>query len=121
MRVQVYYNLHKHVWSVKDKKTGRVIAHLDSILLANCKFIVREGGRQRVIKEKSKNVHAFIEGDWDGTDSNGSILINVGISVTYNPYLYDSFVRKKNSKPIKTADVVWMDKRQVFAYGESNA
>jgi hypothetical protein len=118
VRVQVYYNLHKHVWSVKDKKTGRVIAHLDSILLSSCKFIVREGGRQRVIKEKRKNVHAFIEGDWDGDEAKGLLSLNDGTSVTYNPYLYDSFIKKKDSKPIKTADVVWMDKRQVFAYGE---
>jgi hypothetical protein len=115
VRVQVYYNLHKHVWSVKDKKTGRVIAHLDSILLANCKFIVREGGRQRVIKEKSKNVHAFIEGDWD-TESGRYSLPAACTEITYNPYKYDSFVRKNNQSKIQNCGKVYMENRKVFAF-----
>lgn len=60
--VQVYRNLHKDCWSVRDKKTRRVIAHCDSVILKDAKFKVSEKGRQRVIKEKRKNVHAFVEG-----------------------------------------------------------
>tara|TARA_R100001086_G_C11756193_1_gene236794 strand:- start:80 stop:493 length:414 start_codon:yes stop_codon:yes gene_type:complete len=41
---------------------GRVVDHRDQVLIHNAEFRVREGGRQRVIKERKKNVHAFVVG-----------------------------------------------------------
>jgi hypothetical protein len=110
MRVQVYYNLHKHCWSVKDKSTGRVILHTDSVVLENCKFIVREGGRQKVLREQRKNVHAFVEGDMIQELIHSKNLKEV----TYNPYKHDSFVEIENKKPIKNSDLVYMINRKVY-------
>ena len=61
----VYYNLHKHLFSCKNKKTGLVNKDLysTSLKLSNCQFKVSEAGRQRVLKEKRKNVHAGIVGN----------------------------------------------------------
>lgn len=93
MKVQVYFNLHKRLFSVRDKSTGRVVQHLDNVWLANVKPIVRPGGRQRVINEGRKNVHAFIEGDLMTSLEVAAIRVSdfTARSITYNPYKYDSF------------------------------
>lgn len=69
---QVYRNLHNGkcrddgskaaVWSIKDKETGLVVMHADSVAISNPRFVVNESGRQRVLKEQRKNVHAYVEG-----------------------------------------------------------
>ncbi len=88
MKVRVYFNLHKKLLSVQTKVNGRwkVIKHVFNINLTDVKFKVSEAGRQRVLREKRKNVHAFIEG----------VEINDQVSqraqnVTYNPYKYEKF------------------------------
>lgn len=87
-RVEVYFNLHKKCYSVRDKKSRLVIAHLDSIALKDVVFKVSEKGRQRVLKEKRKNVHAVIE----GTICCPVEIEALSTKVTYNPYKYKSFV-----------------------------
>ena len=56
--VKVYKNLHKDCWSIQQN--GLVKAHSDEINLFDCKFLVNEKDRQRVIKTNRKNVHAFV-------------------------------------------------------------
>lgn len=98
MKVRVYRNLHNNMWSVqyynKLKKGWRLLAHMNEIYLENVTFKVNENGRQKVISEKRKNVHAFIEGDLNNISPNRRECIdyNLGFNVTYNPYKYDSFV-----------------------------
>ncbi len=62
MRVYVYFNLHRKCFSIKALEgamKGRVIAHRDNVLLFHTTFKVSQAGRERVIREKRKNVHAF--------------------------------------------------------------
>jgi len=121
MRVFVYFNLHKKCFSIKalegDRK-GRVVAHSNTVLLESCKFKVSEAGRQRVLREKRKNVHAGVTGVWingDRVESHYEFLSMVGRQVTYNPYKYDSFVIKATEQVVDKADVVGM---KVFADAE---
>ena len=121
MRVFVYFNLHKKCFSIKalegDRK-GRVVAHSTTVLLEGCKFKVSEAGRQRVLREKRKNVHAGVTGTWinaDRVESCYEFLSMVGRLVTYNPYKYDSFVIKATEQSVDKADVVGM---KVFADAE---
>jgi hypothetical protein len=116
MRVFVYFNLHKKCFSIKalegDRK-GRVIAHSDTVVLEGCKLMVSEAGRQRVLREKRKNVHAGVSGTWihyctNRADNAFDFLSMVGRQVTYNPYKYASFVVKATEQPIGLADVVAM-------------
>ena len=63
MKVFVYYNLHRKVWSVKaleGENKGRVIAHRDMVVLRNPEGKVSQAGRKRVLQEQRKNVHAGI-------------------------------------------------------------
>jgi hypothetical protein len=66
-RVWIYWNLHKNTISALDPTTGRVIkdAYFDTIHLTDVEFRVRQGGRQRVLDEQAKNVHAFVIGNYD--------------------------------------------------------
>ena len=59
-QVKIYKNLHNGLFSVMQN--GLVVAHIESFLLNNVVFKVNESGRQRVLKEKQKNIHAFITG-----------------------------------------------------------
>ena len=114
LRVFVYYNLHTHKWSIKaleGKNKGRVIAHVDAVQLRDAKGKVSEAGRQRVIQEQRKNVHAGIEGRIVSFDE----MLPLGRGVTYNPFKFSSFVYKDDLSAFDTADYVYMDRRQVFA------
>lgn len=64
MKVEVYRNLHKNgiVYSIRDQKTKRVIGYSSNLTLKDVKFCVNQTGRERVLREKRKNVHAFIRG-----------------------------------------------------------
>ena len=108
-KVMVYYNLHKQTFSVQ--KHGIVVFHADYLKLRDVEFRVRVGGKEKVRKEKSKNVHAFVIGkllDYceypcDDIPNPSSDKI-----VTYNPYKYDSFVYKDSEEPVYTAQEVDM-------------
>ena len=82
--IEVYKNLNRNCWSVRQG--GIVMLHTDAIALEQCQFKVSEAGRQRVLKEKRKNVHAFIKGIFI---RKGDLV--KGDKVTYDPYKMSSF------------------------------
>jgi hypothetical protein len=91
--VYVYRNLHTKGYSIKQ--SGKVVAHAKRLCVSNCKFIVSESGRQRVIKEKQKNVHAFIKGTYTTSGMGTTAEKNdLPVEITYNPYTDNSFVTK---------------------------
>lgn len=109
--VRIYFNLHKKMLSVQAKidKRWKVVAHLEDAYLKNAHFKVSESGRQRVIKEKRKNVHAFITGTLvSGIKSNKPFL-----SVRYNPYEMSQF--QCQNKDIFHAEEVILNGKKVFA------
>ena len=64
-KVFVYWNLHRDLWSLKavdGDARGKVIAHVQHAMLLDCSYRVSEAGRQRVIRERCKNVHAGVVG-----------------------------------------------------------
>jgi hypothetical protein len=82
--VRVYRNLHTGLWSVKQ---GTVRFHTDDIFLVCATFIVNEKHRQRVIAEKRKNVHAYVQGYLFKPEYGHKTT-----EITYNPYKYDKFI-----------------------------
>jgi hypothetical protein len=107
MRVFVYWNLHKGLWSVKaldgpDK--GRVIDRVREILLNDAEGKVYEAGRQRVLRERKKNVHAGIVGTVDKRDQvwlRSRTVEGFGDRITYNPYKYSQFVHTVDESPFE--------------------
>lgn len=93
--VRVYFNLHKKVFSVQQKNekgSWIVRGYASDIKLKDAKFKVSQAGRARVLREKRKNVHAFVE----GFVSEASIETPTKIS--YNPYKFDHFYTTKEEK-----------------------
>ena len=112
MKVDCYYNLHKHCISIRHK--GLVIAHAHSVELNDVKFVVSQAGRARVLKEKRKNVHAFVRGELVRHSETPDSEVREG-NVTYNPYKYDSFVRRADKSSITGAQKVYISGRSVCA------
>jgi hypothetical protein len=108
-RVMVYYNLHKKTFSIQYKSL--VIAHADYVKLKNVEFRVRQGGKEKVRSEMSKNVHAFVIGDlidfkpYQSTDIPSP---SSSKTITYDPYKYDTFVYKDSEEPVMNAREVEM-------------
>lgn len=104
MRVAVYRNLTKKCLSVKALEgplRGRVIAYSREICLEDVEFRVSEKGRQRVINEKRKNVHAYVIGK-----ITNSLFDKLSTRLMYNPYKTSSFVSATTGVPVRTADRV---------------
>ena len=123
MRTEVYFNLRRKCFSVR--RGGVVQAHASCILIHEPRFVDQEGGRQRVLREKRKNVHAFVVGEpdsivtfpdhtragWDSTLTNHGWVHQVW----YRPYLSGAFhaedIRLSSTAqafPISSAKWVWM-------------
>ena len=125
MKVKVYYNLHKYCYSVvslEKENYGRVIKHENYVPLSDVQFKVSEKGRQRVLREQKKNVHAYVIGKWSIDCYNGSEILcselqtkdgNIkSIKVaTYDPYKYSSFIDAHSKKPLTKASRVLLSKR----------
>lgn len=91
--VEVYFNLHLKKWTIRDRWTKLVLGHADdAVWLKDAEFIVSESGRQRVIREQKKNVHAVVRGIFlSVSHRNDTPEFNYS-KVIYNPYKYNTFV-----------------------------
>ena len=106
-KVMVYYNLHKHTFSVTYD--SKVIMYAEYVKLGDVEFRVRKGGKEKVRSEKSKNVHAFVIGkllDYCEYPCDELPVTDSNRIVTYNPYKHDSFVYKQSEEPIYVAKEV---------------
>lgn len=107
-RVKVYFNLHKKCFSIQDKNTGLVVAHAPSVKMKNVEFKVSEKGRQRVLREKKKNVHAFVVG-----------LFQIDVEkacnepVFYNPYTTCMFTSKWDNSYILKCEYACLADKQI--------
>lgn len=110
IKVDIYFNLHKKCLSIRHK--GKVIGHAKSAELSDVSFVVSQRGRERVLREKRKNVHALVRGQLQSfvalNDTNTlTVPINESFQqVKYNPYKYSSFVMASNEQPIYRAESV---------------
>ena len=110
-RVRVYRNLHKDCYSLQDAKTRRVVGYADFVVLTDAKFKVSQAGRNRVLSENQKNVHATVEGTVSCVgvkETNPEIITKGSVRVRYNPYKYETFVGP-DEKPALTASIVALD------------
>lgn len=122
MIAEVYFNLHKKCLSVRDAKTRLVIRHTELIRLANCQFKVSEAVRQRVLRERRKNVHALVKGSPSciGPDTQLALRYPSDMQAlgycraTYNPYKYCTFVDLETLEPVLTAREVIIQGRTIW-------
>lgn len=120
MLVDVYRNLHKKIWSIRDRKTGRVVDHKEYVYVLDAKFIVQPAGRQKVLQEGRKNVHAFVRGTLatyqEVLDKPDKFYLITDYLVRYNPYKADHFFYENPENRIDKADLVELDSEGVTAW-----
>ena len=104
----VYKNLHKDCWSAKSTKTGLLLFHCNSLLLKNATFKVSKKGRQRVLANRSKNVHAGVVGTVCIANYEEDRFKE---RVRYNPYETETFVMDCNNNAIYEAELVYFSKQ----------
>lgn len=129
MRVFCYFNLHKKCFSLKaleGPQRGRVIAHAEGVHLSAVEFRVSQAGRARVLLERRKNVHAGVVGqltEYLGVGERATTtwtkrrkrFERAAEPVTYNPYLYDSFVSRNTGEAVREARECLLQGRNALA------
>lgn len=110
LRVFVYRNLHNGEFSLRDIKSGRVIAHSPTVLLENAVFKVYQSARNEVLCTHQKNIHAGVEGD---VVFSGKIPKSTR-QVRYNPYIADHFFFEKPGTPVTHAKKVLLRDGKCF-------
>lgn len=123
--VQVYRNLHAPAdgpgrYSVRQ--SGRIVAHTDYLTLEYATFHVSPAGRARVLREKRKNVHAYIAGLIQEDFLNRIEPNSRGCwRVRYNPYTTPCFLAQDPSTgdttPIGAARIVYFLPGAVYTLG----
>ena len=98
--VEVYKNLNRDCYSVRQD--GIVRFHTHTICLKNVEYKVSEAGRQRVLRERCKHVHAVVKGTIvHSRELWYEKLPFAADFVTYNPYKNDSFYVVGDGEKIK--------------------
>ena len=141
MKCFVYYNLHRECWSIKaleGERKGRVIGHAYYVYLADVTYKVSEAGRQRVLRDKKKNVHAGAVGTverWNSTNftPHGKPMSDLTLHdrhmedlplrpdmVTYDPYKGPTFTDKDTGEVVRSSASAFLcPDRRVYVYGRA--
>lgn len=92
-----------HVYSIKQN--GLVVGHTTNITMVNCEYIINKGGKQRSIKEQTRNVHAFVRGMFFPSEIEFK-SVSFG-KLKDNPYIKCGFHDEQN-KPITKSDYLFI-------------
>jgi len=79
-KVDVYRCLNRSGFVFSIRQNGLVIAHTENVTIENVTFIINLAGKNKVIKDKQKNVHAFLRGFVSNLDTSLTTILK------YNPY-----------------------------------
>lgn len=114
MRIQIYWNLHRKQWSIRSSQLKRVIGHVDHIVLSDVTARVSERGRKRVMREGRKNVHAYLEGTLERSESLSQDLYRsltpiTGREITYNPYKSGSFTYRDTGEEFRESKIAVLE------------
>lgn len=125
-----YLNLNKGCLSIRSATgadRGRVWKYAEAVEVAEARFVVQEGGRQRVIRNRCKEVHAWVRGVTrvlvdEGQDFGRLLaywqkacLQGRALDVAYNPYYTPTFVVRDAGVPVYGAARVIIIGKRVFA------
>jgi hypothetical protein len=94
----VHWNLRAKCWSVRKGRAR--VKHTPDYALDDVAFRVSEAGRQRVLKEKQRNVHAFARGRPGCPESQPD---EHAVRVRYNPYEAPTFTEAETGRPVLRA------------------
>jgi hypothetical protein len=98
-------------------QNGRPKASAKQVRLADVEFLVRTSGRNKMLRERKRNVHAYAVGrliDYTHPDEDRVIEPIRGRSIAYKPYHAATFVDVETDTPVSTAKVVHFQENGVF-------
>jgi hypothetical protein len=113
--VRVFKNLKHGCYSIMQR--GMIRASARQVRLCDVEFRVREAGRQRMLREKRKNVHAFAVGrlvDYVHPSDTRSIEPMTGRGAFYDPYRFPTFVDGETQAPVTEVSVAQFDEDGVI-------
>tara|TARA_R110000824_G_scaffold44937_2_gene130367 strand:- start:652 stop:1038 length:387 start_codon:yes stop_codon:yes gene_type:complete len=115
--VEIYRNLHKKCFSIR--KNGKVVDYLyddQELHLVDVKFRVQPSGRERVRREKKKNVHAYVKGTIAplGGLQRKTLFTMCFQTASYEPYTMESFETFPDETPIFEAPHVIFKKGKLY-------
>jgi hypothetical protein len=112
LSTRIYRNLQTGTMSLQQKigNSWLVVGHVTNAVIAHPKFHVSQAGRNRVIKEKQKSVHAWAEGKLIGITTDSPNLEEI----YYCPYNTDRFAWKQTGEPIESASLLVVIDNQVL-------
>jgi len=102
MRVRVWFNLHRRVWSIKEG--SEPVRHADYVRLVGVAFRVSEAARQRVLRERRRSVHAYALGVAAGPAAGPPAG---AVRISYNPYRGRCFYRPDGGGDVAAAEEVY--------------
>jgi hypothetical protein len=118
---KIYRNLHKDCFSVMkwnpEKKGYRLHSHEKNLIAFQVEFKVSQSGRNSVLKNKQKNVHAFVCCQNYITFAPPIVL---GDEVCYDPYKVDSFRIKNSNETIDGTSSLIMTNNKCYLNYEKN-
>jgi hypothetical protein len=77
--------------------------------LSSAEFKVSQKGRERVLRDKKKNVHAIVKGTLSDRLPIGEYREGY-----YNPYKTETFIDKESGRRLSVADVVVLDNQKIY-------
>jgi len=100
----------------------KVLASARQVRLRDATFTVRETGRQKMLREGKRTVHAWINGllvDYTHDDEARNLARLDGRRVGYNPHRAGNFMDRDNDTPVTEASLVQLDETGVhYCQGE---
>lgn len=113
--VRVIRNWKHDCYTILQNGTPKASAR--QVHLADVEFRVRQSGRNKMLREKRRNVHAYAVGrliDYTHPDEDRVIGNIRGRAVAYDPYRAAAFVDVETDTPVTAARVVHFAENGVF-------
>jgi hypothetical protein len=111
--IRVYRNLNNGRMSLQSKQgsSWKVVGHVENCVISSVKFHIGESGRQKVIRERCKNVHAWGQGmlvaEFDER-------VKAPVALSYNPYTDTTFKQRHTDNAIVQCQYLVVRDNQVF-------
>ena len=104
----------------KKPMYGKLVCHAETAVIYQPVLRVQCGGRERAVREKSRNVHAFARGfSVIDADVAEYLCRDDIIRVRYNPFKFGYFYREDTMQRVDAADLVVLDHHSMFAINPS--
>lgn len=108
--VRVFRNWKRGCFSIMQG--GLLKASARSIRLRDVEFLVRASGRERMVRQQRKNVHAYAIGHLEDFVQAGDQRIMAplgGRGFLYDAYRFETFVDAEDHSPVHGASMVQFD------------